>query len=172
MAANGVQFTWQGIAAAVYGSASARLRWGTAPLPAGKFRLFDGAIDGACNQIAVTSFGVAASGAWEYDLRGGGGELDLVNRGLSLASLKLLLVVVTDPAATKSLWFGPQNRSNTAQLWFNGVVAADRCQVRDYFWQSDRQSGWAVSSGNGKIALTNPGSVTVAGTVLVAGVKT
>jgi len=104
-----------------------------------------------------------------YDLKGGGGELDVLNRALAMTAVKLVLVEVTTPGASASLQFGPQGQTNAATLWYQANTANFWSEVRDRLMNCNSVGGWALDSTHKVIAIKNPGASTVAGTLWVIG---
>jgi hypothetical protein len=169
-----LRMEWRGYANATAGVGKATARWGGPVLPAALFRLFDGTAAGQANDAAYTAFSVAFGAAFDWDLKGGAGEVNFNGQALSWQTLKCLMVVVTAPAAGKELRLGPQNRTNAAQLWFSGVDADSYVVARDLYWQSDPNAGWAIGASTKIVSLTNPAGSgdPITGYMIAAGVKT
>lgn len=146
-------------------------RFGTAPMPIGTIAIADGTGAGQANQVFLAAFSIAATTMQLYDLKGGNGELDVLNAALAMTAVKMVAVEITTPASTKSLRFGPQNQTNAAQLWFQAATANFYDTVLSKFLQEDVRAGWALDATHKVLALYNPGAVAVAGSLVVVGTK-
>jgi hypothetical protein len=146
-------------------------RFGTAPMPIGTVRITDGTGAGQANQVFLAALSIAAGATQLYDLKGGTGELDVLNAALAMTAVKTVAVEITTPAAATSLRFGPQNQANAAQLWFQAVTANFYDTILSKFFQEDVRAGWALDATHKVLAVTNPGAATVTGTLLVVGTK-
>ena len=146
-------------------------RFGTSPMPGGSITITDGTGAGQANQVFLASFTALAGAFKSYDLKGGGGELDILNAALAMTAVKLIAVEITTPAAATSLRLGPQNQANAAQLWFQAATANFYDTVYSRFMQEDVRAGWALDATHKTIHLFNPGAADVSGTLLVVGTK-
>jgi hypothetical protein len=153
------------------GALSATGRMGTSPMPIGLTTFADGTGAGQANQVFLASFSINATTMQLYDLKGGNGELDVLNAALAMTAVKLVIVEITTPAASTSIRFGPQNQTNAAQLWFQAATANFYDTVSDALFQKDARAGWALDSTHKVLGLYNPGAAAVAGTLLVVGTK-
>lgn len=149
--------------------ASERMNRGTAPV--GSFDLADGTGSGQANCVFAADFSIATTAFQLYDLKGGGGELDVVNVALAMTAVKEVLIQITTPGASTSIRFGPQAQTNAAQLWFQAATTNFWQEIRNILWAADPVSGWALDSTHKVIALYNPGGSTVAGKIRVTGTK-
>lgn len=146
-------------------------RFGESNMPAGTTVFADGTGAGQANQIFLVSFSIPATTMQLYDLKGGNGELDVLNVALAMTAVKQVVVEVTTPASGTSLRFGPQNQTNAAQLWFQAATANFYDTVYSKFMQEDARAGWALDATHKVLGLYNPGASAVAGTLLVIGTK-
>lgn len=163
---------WQDGVVLSSGNLKARSRYGTSPTPGGLFALADGTGGGQANDAYESAFGVAAGATLQIDLKGGNGEVNLINQPLAFTAVKGVEVVLTAaPAAGVSVQFGPQGVANAAQLWFQAATANFWQEVRDRFATFDRAVGWAVNGTNKVLALKNPGAAAVAGWIRVIGTR-
>jgi hypothetical protein len=153
------------------GSLKAEARVGSGGEPGGNCRFDDGTGAGQANQIFATDFTIASGATQLYDLKGGNGELDVLNVALAMVKVKLVLIELDTPAAGTSIRFGPMNQTNAAQLWFQNVTANFYDTVRHILNQADEVTGWTIGASTKVIALHNPGAASVSGSLRVIGVK-
>jgi hypothetical protein len=153
------------------GPLKAEARMGTGGEPGGDCRFDDGTGAGQANQLFAPDFTIAAGATQLYDLKGGSGELDVLNVALALVAVKLVLIELDTPAAGTSIRFGPQNATNAAALWFGGVTATFYDTIRSKLLQADEVTGWTIGASTKVIALHNPGAASVSGSLRVIGVK-
>jgi hypothetical protein len=158
-----------GILSHSVGAALARLVMGTGPAPDGRIDFADGTGAGQANQIFLAPFSIPATTRQSYDLKGGGGEVDVLNRALAMTKVKLVYVELTAPAAAQSVQFGPAAVTNAAILWYQAATANFYSVVRSKLLQADEVTGWALDGTHKVISLYNPELVTVAGKILVVG---
>jgi hypothetical protein len=159
-----------GYVAETAGGLRAAGRFGTTPAPTGSLKWDAGQID---TLYLNAGFSVAAAGTLSIDLLGGGGELDLTNRALSLAKVLWLYLELSAPASGAYLKFGPLGVTNAWQGPWGGVAAANYSAVPDKFEQSDPSAVWPVVDATHKVlTLSNPTASAVAGTLLVGGLHT
>jgi hypothetical protein len=163
--------SWSGGYVHTIGALRAAGRFGVAPMPSGQAVIADGTGAGQANQVFSVAFSVGPSSFASYDLKGGGGELDVLNVALAMTAVKLVAVEITTPAANTSLRFGPQNQTNAAQLWFQAATANFYDTVLSRLMQEDIRAGWALDATHKTIHLYNPGLAAVAGALLVVGTK-
>ena len=156
---------------ATSGPLTANGRVGSSPMPTVSLVLADGTGVGQANQVFSTTFSIAATTFQTYDLKGGGGELDVLNTALAMTAVKCVIVQLDTPASGTSVRFGPQNRTNAAQLWFQDVTANFYETIPSFAYHADARAGWALDSTHKTIHLYNPGGATIAGTLLVIGTK-
>lgn len=133
--------------------------------------LTNGTGSGQANCVYKKAISLAATTYLDIDLKGGGGELDVRGTAMAMTAVKAVLLVVTTPAAATSLRFGPQNRTNAAQLWFSGVTADEYVTVLDKLYMADARAGWSLGASTKVVSIYNPGAATVAGTLWVFGTK-
>lgn len=136
-----------------------------------EFDLADGTGAGQANAAYKKEISLAATTYLDLDLKGGGGELDVRGGAMAMTAVKLVILKLTTPGASTSLRFGPQNRTNAAQLWFQDVTANFYLTVLDKLYMGDARAGWALDATHKVISLYNPGASTVAGTLWVFGTK-
>lgn len=149
-----------------------RSRFDTSPTPSGIWSTADGTGLGQANDVYEAVFTITAGSTLSIDLTGAGGEKNVANVALAFTKVKgVELILTTVPAAGVSLLLGPQAVTNAAQLWFNGVAAADRVEVRDRFAQLDKAVGWALVGAAVKLPVKNPGAASVSGWIRVIGVR-
>jgi hypothetical protein len=153
------------------GALTAAGRLGTSPMPLGLTTFADGTGAGQANQVFLAPFSINATTMQLYDLKGGNGELDVLNVALAMTAVKLVIVEITTPAASTSIRFGPQNQTNAAQLWFQATTANFYDTVLDGLLQKDARAGWALDGTHKVLGLYNPGAAPVVGTLLVVGTK-
>lgn len=165
------KINWTGGYTHTSGALTASGRFGTSPMPAGLTTFADGTGVGQANQVFSKTFSILTTATQLYDLKGGNGELDVLNVALAMTAVKLVLIEITTPAASTSIRFGPQNQTNAAQLWFQAATANFYDTVHSKFMQEDARAGWALDATHKVIALNNPGLATVAGRILVIGTK-
>lgn len=165
------RYDWVGGYTAVSGPLTAKARLGGSGEPAGTLTFADGTGAGQANFVYSRAISLAATTYLDIDLKGGGGELDVLNVAMAATAVKLVLLEITTPASGTSLRFGPQNRTNAAQLWFQDVTANFYVTVLDKFYMCDARAGWALDATHKVISLYNPGASTVAATLRVVGTK-
>lgn len=153
------------------GVLSAAGRFGASPLPDGTISLTDGTGANQANQVFVAALNIAATTTQLYDMKGGNGELDVLNVALAMTAVKLVVVEITTPGASTSLRFGPQAQTNAAQLWFQATTANFYATVLSKMLHEDARAGWALDATHKVLALYNPGAAAVVGTLLVVGTK-
>ena len=162
--ANGIQLESGGL--------TYRSRYGDAPTPAGDLTLGDGTGSGQANDAFEKAFTVAAGATLLIDLKGGTGELNVLNQALAFTKVKgFELILTTPPAAGVSLQVGPQGAANAAQLWFQATTANFWEEVRDRVAKFDRAVGWALDATHKVLALKNPGAASVSGWLRILGVR-
>ncbi len=144
-------------------------RMGNGAAPSGKITVLDGTGAGLANQFFFTPFSIPTVTRQSYDLKGGGGELDVLNRALNMAKLKYLYLELDAPAAGNSIQFGPAAVTNAAQLWFQAATVNFYDVVRSKMLMEDFTTGWAIGASTKVISLYNPGATTVAGKLFAVG---
>jgi hypothetical protein len=124
-------------------------------------------------QITVgyeNDFTIAAGATLAIDLKGGNGELNLINLPLVFTRIWWAYVELTAPSSTSSLKVGPLGQANAWQGWHGGTGSTHSTLVTDVMDLSDRSSLWtAVGASTKVLAITNPGASPVSGTILLAG---
>lgn len=153
------------------GTLTAEARIGQGSEPAGVFSVSDGTGAGQANQFYSLDFNIAAGATLTVDLKGGGGEKDVLNAPMAMTAVKSVLIEIGTPAAGTSILFGPQAAANGAQLWFGGVGATDRAEVLERFFNCDSRAGWPLDATHKVLALKNPGAGAVTGKLRVTGTK-
>lgn len=154
------------------GALQARSRYGTSPTPSGLFQLGDGTATGQANCAYEATFTISAGATQQIDLKGGNGEVDLLNVLLAFTAVKGVEVVLTTaPASGVSVQVGPQGLTNAAQLWFQAATTNFYDTVRDRFAQFDRATGWALDATHKVVGIKNPGASPVTVWVRVIGTK-
>lgn len=146
-------------------------KFGTPPMPSGLTTFADGTGPGQANQVFLVPFSINPTSMQLYDLKGGSGELDVLNEPLAMTAVKQVVLEVTTPAAATSIRFGPQGQTNAARLWFEDVTADFYDAVLSKLLQEDARAGWALDAAHKVLGLYNPGAAPVAGTLLVVGTK-
>lgn len=139
--------------------------------PAGVTVFADGTAAGQANFVYENNFTLAATTMLNLDMKGGGGELDLLNRAMAATAIKAVLLQITTPASGTSLRFGPQNQSNAAQLWFQAVTANFYQEVFDILWVADPRAGWSLDATHKVLSIYNPGASSVDARLRVIGTK-
>lgn len=139
--------------------------------PSGQMLLTDGTGVGQANFVYTRAISLAATTYLDIDLKGAAGALDVLNVAMAATAVKAVLLEITTPAAATSLRFGPQGRTDVAQLWFQAVTANFYDIVFDKFFMCDTRAGWPIGATTKVISLYNPGAATVAGTLWVFGTK-
>ena len=150
---------------------SAAERLGAAGGPSLAWDVVDGTGAGQVNFVYRKAVSLAATTYLDIDLKGGGGELDVLNVAMAATAVKFVLLQVTTPASGTSLRLGPQGRTNAAQLWFQAVTANFYDVVADTLVMWDSRAGWALDATHKVLSLYNPGASTVAATLWVMGTK-
>lgn len=146
-------------------------KFGDTGMPGGVLSFADGTGSGQANFVYKASLSISASATTLIDLKGGNGELDVLNVAMAATAVKFVLLEITTPGAGVSLRFGPQNQTNAAQLWFSGVGTTAYATVLHRLRMEDSVTGWAVGSSTKVLAVNNPSASTVAATLLVIGTK-
>jgi hypothetical protein len=171
-----IRYTRQGgyTIPAVSGGLAAVQAFGAAgQLPAMSLAIGPGnGVPDQANTLYRTDFSVAFGVTLGVDLKGGGGEKDVLNVALSLSRVVWLALEITNPGAGVSLQFGPQNITNAWQGPWGGVTALFYSTVIRRWEQDDPYAGWGVVDATHKIlGLKNPAGSgnPVTGTLLVAG---
>lgn len=140
-------------------------------MPAGTCTFTDGTGVNQANCVFLQALSITAGATATYDLKGGGGELDVLGQAMAMTAVKLVIVEVTTPGSSTSLQFGPMNQANAAQLWFQATTANFYDTVMGRLYQEDTYTGWALDATHKVVAIKNPGLATVAGTLLIIGTK-
>lgn len=154
------------------GSLRARSRYGSSPTPSGLWALTDGPGAGQANDCYEYAFSILTGATLSIDLKGGGGEVNVLNQALAFTKVKgVEVVLATAPAAGVSVRLGPQGVTNAAQLWFQAATTNFWVEVRDRFAMLDSHTGWAIGASTKILPIHNPGAGTVAGWVRVIGVR-
>lgn len=153
------------------GTLTANERMGNTSAPLGITVFADGTGAGQANCVFSAALSIAAGATQLYDLKGGNGELDVLNVAMAMTAVKYVYLEITTPAAATSLRFGPQNQTNAALLWFSTATATYYQTVYDKFLCADPRAGWALDSTHKVIAINNPGAATVTGFLRVIGTK-
>jgi hypothetical protein len=149
-----------------------RSRFGSSPTPSGLFQLSDGTGSGQANDVYEATFTITPSSTLEIDLKGGNGELNVLNQALAFTAVKGVEVIITTPPASGvSLQLGPQGVTNAAQLWFQAATTNFWQEIRDRFAMFDRATGWALDATHKVLAIKNPGLADVSGWIRVIGLK-
>lgn len=149
-----------------------RSRFGNSPTPSGLFQLADGTSSGQANDVYEAPFSILTGATLQIDLKGGGGELNVLNQALAFTTVNgVEVIITTTPAAGVSLQLGPQGVTNAAQLWFQAATTNFWQEIRDRFSMFDRATGWALDATHKILAIKNPGAGTVAGWIRVIGRK-
>lgn len=149
-----------------------RSRFGHAPAPAGAIALSDGTGANQANDVFERLVTVPDGEALLIDLKGGAGELNVLNQPLAFAAVKSVeLILTTAPAAGVSLRVGPQGAANAAQLWFQAATANFWTEVRDRFAMFDRVTGWGLDATHKVLAISNPGAADVSAWLRIIGVR-
>lgn len=139
--------------------------------PAGVTAFSDGTGAGQANFVYSKNFSINATTMLLIDLKGGGGELDVLNVLMAATAVKAILLQIDTPASGTSLRFGPQNQTNAAQLWFQDVTANFYMTVLDKMFLDDPRAGWALDATHKVLAIYNPGAGAVTGKLRVWGTK-
>jgi hypothetical protein len=130
----------------------------------------DGNSSGAANQVFAANFTIGVGNTTTYDLKGGGGEENVINQALSLSSVKEVAISISSPVDGKYLTFGPNGVANSCPLWFGNATTGNETVYDSVCHVNRLAAGWAVTTGNKKINLTNSGNVSISGNLLVIGV--
>ncbi len=146
-------------------------RFGASPAPDCGLTLADGTGDNQANQVFAANFSIAASATQSWDMKGGGGELDVLNVALAMTAIKSIVVKVTTPTALLKLLFGPQAVANAWQGPFFAVTANYWVEVWSLLVMQHPLAGWAVGASTKILSLSNPSASTIAGKVRVVGTK-
>lgn len=146
-------------------------RFGNPSSASGLIEFGDGTGAGQANQVFQANLSIATVTMQLYDLKGGNGELDVLNVALAMTAVKLVILEITTPASGTSLRFGPQNQTNAAQLWFQATTANFWTEEKSRFLKEDARAGWALDATHKVIAIYNPGLATVTGKLWVYGTK-
>lgn len=146
-------------------------RLGRTPEPTVSLDLADGTGAEQANQVYSASLSIAASATLLIDLKGGGGELDVLNVALAMTAVKVVILTIDTPASGASLRFGPQGQTNAAQLWFQAATTNFWEQVLDVMVKGDTRAGWALDGTHKVVAINNPGAATVTGKIRIIGTK-
>ncbi len=160
------------------GGRSAALRFGAdaGAMPSDVFSLTNGTASNQADQIYYYPISLAATTGVSLDLKGGGGELDVLGAALAMVEVRWFYVwISTTPATTVSLRFGPQNITDAWQGPFSALTATYYLTVNrtlEMDSPADGATNWAVGASTKVLRLYNPGAATVAGGLLVAGCKT
>lgn len=153
------------------GSLTAANKTGGTGMPTGLCTFADGTGASQANFVYLRSISLVATTYLDIDLKGGGGELDVLNVAMAATAVKLVYLQITTPGASTSLRLGPQNRSNAAALWFADVTTNFYVTVLDQFLIHDKRAGWAIGASTKVLSVYNPGAATVAATLVVVGTK-
>lgn len=137
--------------------------------------LTEGNAANQANQTFASNYTLAAGAVLHLDLRNGtGSPLDVLNTALSLATVKLLIVSIDNPAANNVLTLGPSANTPAgnaagAPLWLgNGTMNETIHQV---LVKASPVQGWTVSSGAGNLIIKNAGNQTCQFTLRITGVR-
>lgn len=148
---------------------TAQERFGKTPAPIGTMSLADGTGSQQANQLFAADISIPTVTMQLYDLKGGNGEVDVMNRTLAMTKLVGVYLEITEPASTKTLRFGPQAQTNAAQLWFFAATANYYDVMQSKLLMVDEYTGWTLDATHKVIAIYNPSLVTVAGKLRVFG---
>jgi hypothetical protein len=146
-------------------------RFGLSGAPSGVISFADGTGAGQANQVFQANLSIATVTMQLYDLKGGNGELDVLNVLLAMTAVKFVYLEITTPAAATSLRFGPQAQTNAAQLWFQAATANFYDTINSKFLMEDARAGWALDATHKVLGIYNPGATTVTGKLWVFGTK-
>lgn len=135
------------------------------------FTLTDGTGAGQANCVYKKSIDLAATTYLDIDLKGGNGELDVRNTAMAMTAVKAVLLAIDTPASGTSLRFGPQGRTNAAQLWFQADTTNFYDVVLDTLVMRDARAGWTLDNTHKVVSLYNPGAGAVTGTLWIFGTK-
>lgn len=149
-----------------------RSRFDSPPAPSGVVTLTDGSGANQANDVFEKLLTVPHGGTTLIDLKGGTGEVNVLNQALAFTKVKSVeLILTTAPASGVSLRVGPQGATNAAQLWFQAATANFWAEVRDRFAVFDRVTGWALDGTHKVLAISNPGAADVSAWLRVIGVR-
>ena len=146
-------------------------RYGEGPTPSATFDLDDGTGDGEANDVYEKAFTLAAAATLAVDLKGGTGELNLINLPIAFTAVKRVVLLVSSPAAAAALRIGPQGVADAAPLWFADAAADKWVEVDDQFVIGSRMDGWPVTPSAKLLVLKNPSAGPVSAWLRVIGVK-
>ncbi len=133
----------------------------------------EGTGTGQANQLYKVPFSLLTTASATYDLKGGGGEVDVLGAALAMIEVrKIEIYISTTPASGVGVRFGPQNVTNGWDGPFSVVTATGYVFIPTEFKIKASFTGqWLVGSTTKILKLNNPGAGTVAGVMLVTGVK-
>jgi hypothetical protein len=127
----------------------------------------------ACMVSFTDGNGNEQAQAWWHDLRtiaaGADDDLDLfgaltgpLGDAFNVVTLRALLLVIKDPAATKYLRVGPKGATGAAQLGFGGVGATQWVEFDKYQLFARAYGGWPITATTAdKVRVTNPSAVSI-----------
>lgn len=155
------------------GLGRAVVRFGAGNIPDALFRLFPGDKSGQADDLVAVPFSVAKEATFAYDLAGATDEENILGVPVDWGAVKMVGVVVDDPATGKKLWFGPQGAEDAAPLWFPDATADSKQEVHDMLFVGSRADGWAIETDATKIVISNPATTgdPVTGWMILAGVQ-
>lgn len=151
----------------------ASARYGDTGMPSSLDDYTDGTGTGQADQIYRVNFSLAATTGASYDLKGGGGEIDVIKAALAMVQVrKVEIYISTTQASGVTVRFGPQNTANAWQGPFQDVTANFYVEVgRDLKISSPFAGTWTVGATTKILRLYNPNAATVAGVMIVTGRK-
>ncbi len=144
-------------------------RWGDVALPNISWNFEYGTGNQQIDKWYLDTRTLAATTYDDLDLAGG--VTDFQGNAITFTKIKRAFLAVLDPDGTKKVRFGPQGRTNAAQLWFGGTAAAVYEEVVWYTDRIDTYTGWTVTAGTGDIlSVYNPTGSSLSYTIWLMGV--
>lgn len=134
--------------------------------PDKSFTFQTGTSTGQVNKAYVATFSLTTSGTSTFDLT----ALTYAGTNQSMTAAKYIQVALsaqTSADTSPSVFVGPQSVANGAVLCFGTTTG--KADVRRWFSNLAPIVGWAVTSGNKVVQLTNNGSYPITVNVMVLG---
>jgi hypothetical protein len=133
-------------------------KFGSGYAPAGSFTLANGTGNNTANIVyrgnEAGALVVPAGGSITISLKGTGGELDSLNKALSLSTVRMVYVELVTPGNGNKIGIGPAGNAACANLGFNSCGSV---QFGNQILLTDGV-GWSIGAAAANVTFTNPGA--------------
>lgn len=140
------------------------------------FELSAGTGTSQCDQIYTSEFTINAATELSFDLKGGGGETDVLNNAMSLAEVRWIWIYLsTAPLSTVAIRVGPGANGGAKTNGFVGpfkdgnswIAVSNRLD-----FNAPGDGSWIVDATHKIFTMYNNGGSAVSGRIVIAGTKT